>query len=857
MAASAVPELDADMGPKKPTQGELLRRACKYQSRAGPEGRACAAAQRAARQQAAAAAKAKRPRHRIDLSEQSVLKRGIRVLHEKLAGLKAAELLDMPRKQDGSCKLMRQSFFERLLSSEIHVQGSMPSDMAAAQSDLRHLTLEQLLVLRSRTLDFATESRSHDAHNSFLATLDRHLFERMAVQHFRGKPPQDAHFLGRLGFQLAVVVGAAAVLEDGPGDGEATTRVLPMCWALPLDCDDEARRVAVFNRETIEVDLLPLEHQEVAAVAAGCNLAVVWDRSSGTGKDRVLHWEVTVVSAEDEELGVELARAQKGQVKVGGSTARTLRRELDVVLARRDSAPGVLAQTLDSPSSSVSTAASLGSVHRGLRPAHRKSAPSALARCATAFGVVGLESQRPNERSDKAAPADENQTIQEAETAAGSATGATRALRAEINSGVSSFSAKVAECSSESAVAAAAGEAEAAAAAAAPDKAKTEPDATVERKDNAKGPPQQASTPEGEEKAEGPQQPASTHVAKPEAHGPVVFDMAIDDSDDECAWSAPRSPQPVSPREPTSPWEVDSSTWASIVPDAAKVVDKAAEMATGWEDESFIGEDHTAATDLADFLGGPATDDLSTVTLAAPSQGSAAARGSRSPHMPTLRALPLARRGSGQSAIWLRLIPQQPVLAVCSGEGGGVPLERPLETVAVGMPPLRSAASMASLGTTVNHTQHRRRARASLAALPPPPITELNPAARRASAPALLGLLSLEPGEEAAATASAVKKDPPPSIRVVVTSPSSPIPDSTRASNIPSSSGSPLGARAGQSPQSPPESSTNDRSVSACSSGATPHTPLARPPWARRSSTPASASATSPIAGVGAFLILR
>merc|ERR1712242_550357 len=110
--------------------------------------------------------------------------------------------------------------------------------------------------------------------------------------------------------------------------------------------------------------------------------------------------------------------------------------------------------------------------------------------------------------------------------------------------------------------------------------------------------------------------------AKLEGPGPLVFNMAIDDSDDECAWSAPGSPRPDSP---LSPWELDSSTWASIVPDASPAADLAAETAANWEVQSFIEEDHTAAAELADCLGGPATDGFATATLAAPSQGSAAA----------------------------------------------------------------------------------------------------------------------------------------------------------------------------------------------------------------------------------------
>uniref|UniRef100_A0A7S4VQB5 Uncharacterized protein n=1 Tax=Alexandrium monilatum TaxID=311494 RepID=A0A7S4VQB5_9DINO len=351
---SPVAILDKDIiQPAKPTKGELLRRAAKYQPRAGR------VAARAAQAQTKAPP---RPRHKIsDLSEQRVLKTGLRRLHARLVLPKASEILELPRREDGSCRLMRQSFFQRLLSKEIELQGSMPNDIASAQSDLRHLSLEQLLGVRARTLDFATESRTHDAHNSFLAILDRHLFERIASRHLRGgTAPRAPELMQRLGVRLAIVLGARAVLlggshglevggEEGGGvEGEREAEQeqigrgdqppVPTCWALPLEDEGwDGVRLALFSTGDLQVDLLRgEEEQEIAAAAAGRPVAVVWDRSTGLGRDRVLHWEVAAVDPSSGEVLSELSRAKRGSSKAGTSQmAKDVAQELRAALARR------------------------------------------------------------------------------------------------------------------------------------------------------------------------------------------------------------------------------------------------------------------------------------------------------------------------------------------------------------------------------------------------------------------------------------------------------------------------------------------------------------------------------------------
>lgn len=250
------------------------------------------------------------PRFRLShASEQMVLKEGVRRLKDRVTPEDV--LPELPRRPDGSSRLLRQSFFQRLLGRETELQRSLPGDVTAAQPDLRHLQFQHLLALRVRTLDFATESRSHEAHSNFLNTLDKHLFAQVASQHLHGEVPAVPEAaLHRLGFHLALVLGALRQLEPQDGAPEP----VPASWLLPLDEGTWGGcKLALFDTSSMRVNVLRgTQEDELSAAAAGQAVAVFSDRSSGAGKDRVLHWEVRAVAGDSGELFSEALRAQQG-----------------------------------------------------------------------------------------------------------------------------------------------------------------------------------------------------------------------------------------------------------------------------------------------------------------------------------------------------------------------------------------------------------------------------------------------------------------------------------------------------------------------------------------------------------------
>jgi len=308
-----------------------------------------------------------KPKIKFDnISEQRVLKNGVMTLHGKVSLASMTSLLELPRRSDGSSRLLRQSFFERLLNDETQVQRSLPSDITAAQSDIKHLTLEQMLVLRSRTLDFATESRSHDAHNNFLETLDRQLFEQIAKQFVQNAPLNSPSqgVLFRLGKQMTEIVGCTTMLreyeesdctkeESAEPTTTSKTPKIPSLWAIPLNPGDWAgSTIALFNVDDLVAKVVSGTQQDIVEVASTNSVAVVCDRTSGSGTARRIHWEISSVTPATEDLSAEIARCQRCSLRrntvASNGSDGALEHELARALLRRNTAPALVPVSMDS-----------------------------------------------------------------------------------------------------------------------------------------------------------------------------------------------------------------------------------------------------------------------------------------------------------------------------------------------------------------------------------------------------------------------------------------------------------------------------------------------------------------------------
>jgi hypothetical protein len=244
------------------------------------------------------------------VTEQHVLKTGIVCLCRALVDGHDVSVIDLPKCASGAPKVLQgAAFLQRLLNGEVELKSCMESDVCAAQADVKYLRVEQLLSIREHTLDLATESQSHSGRNSFLETTDKYLFSALASRCLQGGRPPAAKMepMHQLGLRIALIVGAVNLLKQGWG--LRTTAVaqecpqLPSHWAIRLKPQEwpEQFGCALLHVDEMRVYTLASGAPDVAAVVGGNPVAAVRDRTSGTGKDRMLHWEVLSLECKEGE----------------------------------------------------------------------------------------------------------------------------------------------------------------------------------------------------------------------------------------------------------------------------------------------------------------------------------------------------------------------------------------------------------------------------------------------------------------------------------------------------------------------------------------------------------------------------
>jgi len=267
------------------------------------------------------------------ITEQRVLKAGLLKLQKVLAGRFSLEQLsELPRRRDGGQLFMTPSFYQRLLRNELELKTLLDGDVSAAQSDVRHLRLEQLLTIRTGCLDWATECEMKSAHINFLHSVDVHLFERLAselLQWSLDPPPQSAA-LHALGLRLALTIGAVEVIAGGWG-GPSFPDQLPDLWALGLNAEDwSGCSAAAFDTKQLSVELIGGQGTTFEEVMAGRKIVVATDRSSGVGKDRMLRWEIAVLDPTENVL-LEINRtddAEVGKKKMSAELSDVLKKRM-------------------------------------------------------------------------------------------------------------------------------------------------------------------------------------------------------------------------------------------------------------------------------------------------------------------------------------------------------------------------------------------------------------------------------------------------------------------------------------------------------------------------------------------------
>lgn len=295
-------------------------------------------------------------KHKLaNVYEHRVIKAGILQSLKAFVVQPEVDVSQMPCRPDGSPALLASSreFLRRLLAQEIKFEGSMKSDISAAQPDLKRLSLEQLLSIRSETLDFATESTSHTAHTSFLTAVDKHLYEKLARRMLRAgaaRLPEQPKPLMTLGYQAILRLGAAFLLQQGwstpPTQGSALNSskevpqlevAVPDLWAIPLDtaswdgcCLEGPCSLVLMSIRENWLQLIPGDPPNLDVVEEDEHVAVVADQSTGRSKQRLLHWVVHVLDPMAESFVAEMNRAEQPAV-----ATKALSSELSTALKKR------------------------------------------------------------------------------------------------------------------------------------------------------------------------------------------------------------------------------------------------------------------------------------------------------------------------------------------------------------------------------------------------------------------------------------------------------------------------------------------------------------------------------------------
>jgi hypothetical protein len=141
--------------------------------------------------------------------------------------------------------LLRQGFFERLLKKEVEFPSCPASDLVAAQADIRHLTLPQLLHIRCENIECQVSTHAQ-VQSKFLACIDERI-EQCILQKLSCTPnivPTKGNELVHLALLIYGVYGDyIAKNENGNRIGTWLVRLesfsavirLASCELLPLD----------------------------------------------------------------------------------------------------------------------------------------------------------------------------------------------------------------------------------------------------------------------------------------------------------------------------------------------------------------------------------------------------------------------------------------------------------------------------------------------------------------------------------------------------------------------------------------------------------------------------------------------
>ncbi|CAE8585167.1 unnamed protein product, partial [Polarella glacialis] len=248
-----------------------------------------------------------------NVPEKRVLKAGLLRLQQLLGSSSGLWDEDAAEPSASSPKrVLRRSFFERILDGQLELKACPPSDVLAAQGDLRHLSVRQLLAIRTRELDFpVTQAGSFNVHSNFLAALDNELFDKIGRRALRGQAPPELRTLKALGLRMVLCLGSADLVMAVEASADSLKQAPPPLWLSPLDEEDwPGCSFLLAHTGELWAQALPGLTPDLVSLTAGSDVSVVMDLVSGARSDRLLHWEVTCIDPRKDDVAGALALAR-------------------------------------------------------------------------------------------------------------------------------------------------------------------------------------------------------------------------------------------------------------------------------------------------------------------------------------------------------------------------------------------------------------------------------------------------------------------------------------------------------------------------------------------------------------------
>jgi len=272
-----------------------------------------------------------------------------------------------------------------MLQNRLEISNAMQSDISAAQPDLVHLSIEQLLSIRASAIDFFTESASHQGHIGFLAKLAGLVSEKLVKRLLVGTEDEESETCANVSADALRAVGLLVTRAYGAKERlEASQQppLLPQCWALELkESDWPGCQCVLFNPAELWIKVLPLENVDFAAESKSQHLCVIRERSDRNRKDRVHHWEFFRVESSPEGIRETLvSRPRASMVSLTKELCSVLKRR--ATIQKPDTSEGFVKQS-DQPSDNGN------SINPSLRPTRKFADASALGNAKELRGQMG------------------------------------------------------------------------------------------------------------------------------------------------------------------------------------------------------------------------------------------------------------------------------------------------------------------------------------------------------------------------------------------------------------------------------------------------------------------------------------